>query len=118
MVRPIVDSRGNVISGEQVAERTNIIGARNFRGGLPDADANLSFVPMDRRGVAGLQGMAQAGVNWYISRQSLKVTGRVVVPVFGNPQGLTAEVLPPQGLAGGPAPNNNVSVVLQLQAEF
>ena len=56
MVRPIVDSRGNVISGQQVAERTNIIGARNFRGGLPDADANLSFVPMDRRGVAGLQG--------------------------------------------------------------
>lgn len=59
MVRPIVDSRGNVISGEQVAERTNIIGARNFRGGLPDADANLSFVPMDRRGVAGLQGKFQ-----------------------------------------------------------
>ena len=56
MVRPIVDSRGNVISGQQVAERTNIIGARNFRGGLPDADANLSFVPMDQRGVAGLQG--------------------------------------------------------------
>jgi hypothetical protein len=27
-------------------------------------------------------------------------------------------VLPPQGLAGGPTPNNNVSVVLQLQAEF
>jgi hypothetical protein len=59
MVRPIVDSRGNVISGQQVAERTNIIGARNFRGGLPDADANLSFVPMDRRGVAGLQGKFQ-----------------------------------------------------------
>jgi hypothetical protein len=27
-------------------------------------------------------------------------------------------VLPPQGLAGGPDPNNNLSVVLQLQAEF
>lgn len=59
MVRPIVDSRGNAISSEQVAERTNIIGARNFRGGLPDADANLSFVPMDRRGIGGLQGKFQ-----------------------------------------------------------
>jgi hypothetical protein len=68
--------------------------------------------------VVNLQGMVQAGVNWYISRQSLKLTGRVVVPVFGNPQGITTEVLPPQGLAGGPTPNNNVSVVLQLQAEF
>jgi hypothetical protein len=68
--------------------------------------------------VVNLQGMAQAGINWYIDRQSLKLTGRVVVPVFGNPQGVTADVLPPQGLAGGPNPNNTVSVVLQLQAEF
>lgn len=59
MVRPIVDSRGNVISSEQVSERTNIIGARNYRGGLPDADANLSFIPTDRRGIAGLQGKFQ-----------------------------------------------------------
>ena len=59
MVRPIVDSRGNVISSEQVSERTNIIGARNYRGGLPDADANLSFIPTDRRGIAGLQGKYQ-----------------------------------------------------------
>ena len=59
MQRPIVDSRGNVISSEQVSERTNIIGARNYRGGLPDADANLSFIPTDRRGIAGLQGKYQ-----------------------------------------------------------
>jgi hypothetical protein len=81
----------------------------------PVIEAFGSFAAAD---VVNLQGMAQAGVNWYIARQSLKLTGRVVVPVFGNPQGVTADVLPPQGLAGGPNPNNNVSVVLQLQAEF
>jgi hypothetical protein len=81
----------------------------------PVIEAFGSFAAAD---VVDLQGMAQAGINWYIARQSLKLTGRVVVPVFGNPQGVTADVLPPQGLAGGPNPNNNVSVVLQLQAEF
>ena len=81
----------------------------------PVLEAFGSFAAAD---VVNLQGMAQAGLNWYIDRQSLKLTGRVVVPVFGNPQGVTADVLPPQGLAGGPNPNNDVSVVLQLQAEF
>lgn len=60
MVRgPILDSQGRVIPTAQVTERTNLIGARNYRGGLPDADANLSFIPSDRRGIAGLQGKFQ-----------------------------------------------------------
>jgi len=60
MVRgPILDSQGREIPTAQVTERTNLIGARNFRGGLPDADANLSFIPSDRRGIAGLQGKFQ-----------------------------------------------------------
>jgi hypothetical protein len=81
----------------------------------PSVEAFGSFAAAN---VVNLQGMAQAGINWYIDRQSLKLTGRVVVPVFGNPQGVTADVLPPQGLGGGSNPNNNVSVVLQLQADF
>ena len=56
MVAPIKDSRGNILSPERAALGTNLIGARNFRGGLPDADANLSFIPMDRRGIGGLAG--------------------------------------------------------------
>jgi hypothetical protein len=36
---------------------TNLISARNFLGGLPDADANLALLPMERRGVAGLVGL-------------------------------------------------------------
>jgi hypothetical protein len=60
MVRgPILDSQGRVIPTAQVTERTNLIGARNYRGGLPDADANLSFIPSERRGIAGLQGKFQ-----------------------------------------------------------
>jgi hypothetical protein len=81
----------------------------------PSVEAFGSFAAAN---VVNLQGMAQAGINWYIDRQSLKLTGRVVVPVFGNPQGVTADVLPPQGLGGGSNPNNSVSVVLQLQADF
>jgi hypothetical protein len=88
------------------------------QGGFFVNDVIEAFGSFAAADVVNLQGMVQAGVNWYISRQSLKLTGRVVVPVFGNPQGITTEVLPPQGLAGGPTPNNNVSVVLQLQAEF
>jgi hypothetical protein len=60
MVRgPILDSQGREIPTAQVTERTNLIGARNYRGGLPDADANLSFIPSERRGIAGLQGKFQ-----------------------------------------------------------
>jgi hypothetical protein len=36
---------------------TNLISARNFLGGLPDADANLALLPMERRGVGGLVGL-------------------------------------------------------------
>lgn len=57
--KPILDSRGQPISAERLAQGTNLIAARNFRGGLPDADPNLSFIPMDRRGVAGLSGTYQ-----------------------------------------------------------
>lgn len=56
MVAPIRDSRGNVISADRATLGTNLISARNFRGGLPDADPNLSFIPMDRRGIGGLAG--------------------------------------------------------------
>ena len=57
MVRgPILDSRGQVIGRQSATERTNLVAARNFLGGLPDSDPNLSFIPMDRRGVAGLAG--------------------------------------------------------------
>ena len=56
MVAPIRDSRGNVITSDRAALGTNLISARNFRGGMPDADPNLSFIPMDRRGIGGLAG--------------------------------------------------------------
>ena len=60
MVRgPILDSQGRAIPANVVTERTNLIGARNYRGGLPDADPNLSFIPSERRGIAGLQGKFQ-----------------------------------------------------------
>jgi hypothetical protein len=42
----------------------------------------------------------------------------VIVPLTSIPGNAATAVLPPQGLAGGPDPNNNLSVVLQLQAEF
>ena len=56
---PILDSQGRAIPSGAAVERTNLIGARNYRGGLPDADANLSFIPSERRGIAGLQGKFQ-----------------------------------------------------------
>lgn len=75
--KPILDSRGQPISAERLAQGTNLIAARNYRGGLPDADPNLSFIPMDRRGVAGLSGTYQemmqtlpviaAAVSWAIT---------------------------------------------------
>lgn len=58
MVRgQILDSRGNPISSDRMRTGTNLISARNFLGGLPDADANLALLPMERRGVAGLVGL-------------------------------------------------------------
>jgi hypothetical protein len=51
-----LDSRGNAISADIVSRNVSIIGARNFRGGLPDADPNLSFRNTDRRGIGGLSG--------------------------------------------------------------
>lgn len=58
MVRgQILDSRGNPISSDRLKQGTNLISARNFLGGLPDADANLALLPMERRGVAGLVGL-------------------------------------------------------------
>ena len=56
MVRSILDSRGNAIGADIVSRNVSIIGARNFRGGLPDADPNLSFRNTDRRGIGGLSG--------------------------------------------------------------
>ena len=41
-----------------------------------------------------------------------------MLPVLGNFRNYLSEVLPPQGLGGGPSPNNNLSLILQLQAEF
>lgn len=52
-----MDSRGNPISSERLKTGTNLISARNFLGGLPDADANLALLPMERRGVGGLVGL-------------------------------------------------------------
>jgi len=52
-----LDSRGNPISSERLKTGTNLISARNFLGGLPDADANLALLPMERRGVGGLVGL-------------------------------------------------------------
>ena len=52
-----MDSRGNPISSERMKTGTNLISARNFLGGLPDADANLALLPMERRGVGGLVGL-------------------------------------------------------------
>ena len=68
--------------------------------------------------VGGTQARLNVGANWYIARQALKLTAMAVVPLWGNPAGPAAEVLPPQGLGGGAEPNNNVSLLVQLQAEF
>jgi hypothetical protein len=80
-----------------------------------DVEAFASFGIAD---VGGTISTVSAGANWYIDREALKLTARVVVPVVGNPTGVAAEVLPPQGLGGGPDPNNNASLIVQLQAAF
>ena len=68
--------------------------------------------------VGGTQSRLNVGANWYIDRQALKLTGMVIVPLTPIPGNVATAVLPPQGLAGGAAPDNNVSVLLQLQTEF
>ena len=79
MVRP---AGGSVIpmTQAQASARVNMAGARNARAGLPDADPNLTFLPMDRRGVGGLPGKYQemmqthvgiaAAVYWAITEGS------------------------------------------------
>lgn len=57
MVRPIQTSIP--MTAAQASARVNMASARNARGGLPDADPNLTFLPMDRRGVGGLPGKYQ-----------------------------------------------------------
>ena len=88
------------------------------QGGVFVAPAVEAFTSWAMADVIDIQSTLTAGANWYIDRQSLKLTGRVVVPVAGNPRNFTSAVLPPQSLGGGPNPNNNVSFVVQLQAEF
>jgi hypothetical protein len=68
------------MTAAQASARVNMSGARNARGGLPDADPNLTFLPMDRRGVGGLPGKYQemmqthvgiaAAVYWAINEGS------------------------------------------------
>lgn len=81
MVRPVVGNNGTIpMTAAQAAARVNMSGARNARGGLPDADPNLTFLPMDRRGVGGLPGKYQemmqthvgiaAAVYWAINEGS------------------------------------------------
>jgi hypothetical protein len=81
MVRPVVSNNGTIpMTAAQAAARVNMSGARNARGGLPDADPNLTFLPMDRRGVGGLPGKYQemmqthvgiaAAVYWAINEGS------------------------------------------------
>ena len=91
----ILDSRGNPISSERLKTGTNLISARNFLGGLPDADANLALLPMERRGVAGLVGLYRemmdthvgisAAVYWAITEAAsaaLSARNRVRHPGF------------------------------------
>jgi hypothetical protein len=68
--------------------------------------------------VGGTQSRINVGANWYLDRQALKLTGMVIVPLTSIPGNAATAVLPPQGLGGGPDPNNDLSVLLQLQAEF
>ena len=95
MVRgQILDSRGNPISSERLKTGTNLISARNFLGGLPDADANLALLPMERRGVAGLVGLYRemmdthvgisAAVYWAIT-EAASLPKEVAWPHQGDP---------------------------------
>ena len=59
MVKPVLANGVIPMTAAQASARVNMSGARNARGGLPDADPNLTFLPMDRRGVGGLPGKYQ-----------------------------------------------------------
>lgn len=59
MVKPILPNGAIPMTAAQASARVNMSGARNARGGLPDADPNLTFLPTDRRGVGGLPGKYQ-----------------------------------------------------------
>ena len=80
MVKPVLANGVIPMTAAQASARVNMSGARNARGGLPDADPNLTFLPMDRRGVGGLPGKYQemmqthvgiaAAVYWAINEGS------------------------------------------------
>lgn len=106
------------IWADQWVERGGSSWGALVQGGAFVARDVEAFMSLGMADVLGTQGALSVGANWYVDRQSVKVTGRAIVPVAGNPAGVTADVLPPQGLAGGPSPNNNVSLVLQLQVGF
>jgi hypothetical protein len=88
------------------------------QGGVFVAPAVEAFASWGIADVGGTQNRINVGANWYLARQALKLTAMAVVPLSPVPSNFTDAVLPPQGLAGGAAPNNDLSVVVQLQAEF
>lgn len=106
-----------VLADEWVSSGTTSWGAL-AQGGVFVAPSVEAFASGCVADVGGDQARLNIGANWYIARQALKLTAMAVVPLWGSPTGPAAEVLPPQGLAGGADPNNNASLVLQLQAEF
>jgi hypothetical protein len=88
------------------------------QGGVFVAPAVGAFASVGAADVGGTQSRVNVGANWYLSRQALKLTAMAIVPLSPIPSNFATAVLPPQGLAGGAAPNNNVSLLVQLQAEF
>jgi hypothetical protein len=88
------------------------------QGGVFVAPAVEAFASVGAADVGGTQSRINVGANWYLARQALKLTAMAVVPLSPIPSNFATAVLPPQGLAGGSAPNNNVSLLVQLQAEF
>jgi hypothetical protein len=88
------------------------------QGGVFVAPAVEAFASVGAADVGGTQSRVNVGANWYLSRQALKLTAMAIVPLSPIPSNFATAVLPPQGLAGGAAPNNNVSLLVQLQAEF
>jgi hypothetical protein len=88
------------------------------QGGVFLGPAVEAFTSWGIADVGGTQSRINVGANWYLDRQALKLTGMVIVPLTTIPGNAATAVLPPQGLGGGADPNNNLSVVLQLQAEF
>jgi len=106
-----------VVADQWVSRDTTSWGAL-AQGGVFVAPAVEAFASGAVADVGGSQARLNVGANWYIARQALKLTAMAAVPLWGNPAGPAADVLPPQGLGGGSDPNNNVSLVVQLQAEF